>query len=260
MRIGLMLTDTCNFQCKHCMVNSTLEPRIADDSVINRFYEIVEYNKPDTVCIVGGEPLLFLDKVEEIVSNVRPYCDSILIYSNGTFLLDKSKRERISSLGVQIRISKTNHHKEFWGSEIEELISNSPYIQIDGNNGEVSVFPRGRALENNIYNCNQCKCSLVTSIYDGRFHSNRILVMQDGSVNIWCPCMSLELANVFIDSIITHDLLVEREQLLRGYLHSVNMLHDSMLFMCNEVCNRFRVTKEGIFRDGELMKSFDTLL
>lgn len=52
--------------------------------------------------------------------------------------------------------------------------------------------------------------------------------MQDGSVNIWCPCMSLELANVFKDSIITHDLLVEREKHLRGYLSSVNMIHDRL--------------------------------
>lgn len=37
MRVGLMLTDSCNFQCRHCMVATTLERRIADDSVINRF-------------------------------------------------------------------------------------------------------------------------------------------------------------------------------------------------------------------------------
>ncbi len=34
--------------------------------------------------------------------------------------------------------------------------------------------------------------------------------------------------NVFKDSIITHDLLVEREKHLRGYLSSVNMIHDRL--------------------------------
>jgi len=122
---------------------------------------------------------------------------------------------------------------------------------------DIKIFPRGRALSNNVYQDQICPCSLITQEYHGKWHSDRFLVMQDGSVNIWCPCMSLELANVFKDSIITHDLLVEREKHLRGYLSSVNMIHDSMLFMCNEVCDRFKVTKDGIFRDGELMKNFD---
>lgn len=260
MKIGLMLTDSCNFQCKHCMVDSTPELRIADDLVINRFYEIVEFNKPDTVCIVGGEPLLFLDKVEEIVNTVKPYCRDILVYSNGTFLLDSTTRKRVESLGVSVRISKTVYHKDFWTDEIEELINNSKYWKVDLLDKDMKVFPRGRALTNNIYKDQPSYCSLVNQVYTGSWHNGRFLIMQDGSVNIWCPCMSLELANVFTDDIITHDLLVERERILRTYLLSVNMIHDSMHFMCNEVCNRFRVTKDGIYRDGELMKSFDTLL
>lgn len=256
MKIGLMLTDSCNFQCRHCMVDSTPELRIVDESVINRFYEIVRYNKPDTVCILGGEPLLFLDKVEEIISNLRDVCSDFLIYSNGTFLLDEYKRERVKALGVQVRISKTDYHKDFWTEEIESLINESPYWKIEALGRDVKIFPRGRALSNNIYKDQNCPCSLMTQEYHGNWHNDRFLVMQDGSVNIWCSCMSLELANVFQDEVITHDLLVEREKYLRGYLSSVNMLHDSMLFMCNEVCNRFKVTKEGIFRDEELMESF----
>lgn len=260
MKIGLMLTDSCNFQCKHCMVDSTPQLRIADDSVINRFYEIVEYNKPQTVCLVGGEPLLFLDEVEEIVSRVRDYCTDILVYSNGTFLLDENKRERVNALGVQVRISKTDYHKDFWNDEIESLINESDYWKIEALDKDISIFPRGRALANGIYKNQTCPCSLVTQVYEGKWHSKRFLIMPDGSVNIWCPCMSLELANVFEDKVITHDLLVEREIALRGYLSSANLLHDSMLFMCNDVCNRFKVTKDGIFRDEELMESFNALL
>ena len=259
MRIGLMLTDSCNFQCRHCMVATTLERRIADDSVINRFYEIVEHNKPDTVCILGGEALLFPDKVEEIINHVISYCNDILIYSNGTFLLNKELRERVASWGIQVRISKTDYHRDFWTDEIEQLINESPYWKIELLDRNVPMFPRGRALINNVYTDQTCPCSLFNGVYEGKWHSNRFLVMQDGSVNIWCPCMSLELANVFTDDIITHELLVERENRLREYLQSVNMYHASMLFMCNEVCDRFKVTKEGIFRDDELMEEWKVL-
>lgn len=253
LKIGLMLTDSCNYQCKHCMVDSTLERRVADEKVILRFYEVVHYNKPDVVCILGGEPLLFPEKVSEIVAKTKGYCKSFLIYSNGSFLKNQQTRELVEHLGVQVRISKTNYHKDFWTPEMEQIINDSPYWKIEGLDKDISIFPRGRALTNGVYQNRSCPCSLVNKEYEGTWHSNRFLVMMDGSVNIWCPCMSLELANVFEDDIITHDLLVKREVLLRKYLESVNMLHDNMLFMCNEVCNRFKITRRGIYRDDELM-------
>ena len=256
MKIGLMITDSCNFQCRHCMVDSRKELSVVSDKVLSRFYQIVRYNKPDTVCILGGEPLLFLDKIEEIVHTLKNYYNNFLVYSNGTFLLDKSKRDRVRALGVQVRISKDKFHKDFWTPELEVLIDDCDYWKVEIPDDNAKIFPRGRALANNVYTNQNCICSLVTQRYEGYWHSNRFLVMQDGSVNIWCPCMSLELANTFEDSIITHDLLIEREEKLRGYLQSVNMFHDSMLFMCNEVCNRFKVTKKGIYRDNELMKEF----
>lgn len=256
MKIGLMLTDTCNFQCRHCMVDSTPEPHMADDKVIDRFYDIVRYNKPDTACILGGEPLLFLDKVEEMVSSLRGVCNNVLVYSNGSFLLDENKRKRVSDLGVQVRISKTDFHKDFWTEEIEQFINDSPYWKIEALDKSIKIFPRGRALTNNIYKNQSCPCSLVNEEYHGQWHNDRFLIMQDGSVNIWCSCMSLELANVFTDPIITHDLLVEREGKLRDFLKEVDMFYDDMLFMCNEVCKQFKVTKDGIFRDGELMEEF----
>lgn len=256
MKIGLMLTDTCNFQCRHCMIDSTPEQHIADDKVVNRFYEVVRYNKPETVCILGGEPLLFIDKVEEIISNLNGVCQDFLIYSNGSFLLDVTKRKRVSDLGVQVRISKTDFHKDFWTDEIEQLINDSPYWKIEALDKTIKVFPRGRALTNNIYQNQSCPCSLVNEIYHGQWHNNRFLIMQDGSVNIWCPCMSLELANVFTDDIITHDLLVEREGKLRDFLKEMDMFYDDMLFMCNEVCNQFKVINKGVFRDNELLEEF----
>lgn len=256
MTIGLSLTTSCNYQCKHCLVNSTLEKNIASEEVINRFYEIVKYNKPRVICIVGGEPLLYIDKVEEIVNRLKGICSNFIVFSNGTFLLDSEKRERVKKLGVQVRISKTEFHKESWDNQIQALIDETSYWKIEGLGRVIPVFPRGRALKNNVYQEQSCPCSLVKEEYTGHYHNNRILILQDGSVNIWCPCMALELANVFIDEIITHDLLVEREKILREYLKEQNMFKDSMLFMCNDVCEHYKVTKYGIYKDNELVKEF----
>ena len=256
MHIGLFLTNSCNFQCRHCLVNSTLKLNIASEEVINRFYEIVRYNKPDTVCLVGGEPLLFIDKVEEIVNNLKDVCKKFIIFSNGTFLLDKEKRERVKALGVQVRISKTNFHRESWNSEIEKLIDDSLYWKIEGLDRKISIFPKGRALQNKIYLDQDCNCSLVTGKYSGFYHSNRMLVMMDGSVNIWCPCLPLELANVFVDEVITHDLLVEREKRFREYLISNNIFRMNMLYMCNEICGCYKVTKNGIYHINSLVEKF----
>lgn len=257
MKIGLMYTDRCNFQCRHCMVDSKVEKySIADGAVIDRFLEIVKYNKPEQVCIVGGEPLLFIEQMENLIERIRAYCHDILVYSNGSFLLDETKRKRVSDLGVQVRISKTDFHKDFWTDEIEQLINDSPYWKIEALDRTIKVFPRGRALTNNIYQNQSCPCSLVNETYHGQWHNDRFLIMQDGSVNIWCPCMSLELANVFTDDIITHNLLMEREGKLRDFLKDMAMFYDDMLFMCNEVCNQFKVTSKGIYRDDELMEEF----
>lgn len=261
MKLGIMYTDRCNFQCRHCMVDSKMENyTVADKKVIDRFLEVVSYNKPEQVCIVGGEPLLFIEQMEVLVKQIREYCQDVLIYSNGSFLLDKDIRERVAALSVQIRISKTQYHKDFWTEDLEELINNSPYWKIESLDKEIKVFPRGRALSNSIYKNQNCPCSLITEKYEGNYHNNRILVMPDGSVNIWCPCMSLELANVFKDDIITYDLLKERERQLRNYLKQVNMFHDSMEFMCNNVCDSFKVTKDGIYRDNELMEELKWLV
>lgn len=257
MTIGLSLTQSCNFQCKHCLVNSTLKLEKADDKVIERFYEIVKYNKPEKICLVGGEPLLFIDTVEKIVNDLKPICNNFLIFSNGTFLLDENKRERVKNLGVEVRISKTDFHKVSWDDKIQKLIDESPYLKIEGIGKDINIFPRGRALTNKIYKLEPSTCSLITNEYNKYYHNNRILIMQDGTVNIWCPCLALELANVFEDEIITHDLLVEREQKLRKYLIENKLLINDMLFMCNEICDTYKVTKDGIYKKDILVKSFN---
>lgn len=254
MRIGVMLTDTCNFQCKHCMMNSTLDRHLIGDNVLEKFYSIVEANNPDTVCIVGGEPLLFLDKVKEVKKNLKGVCNNFLVYSNGTFLLNSDTRDEVKDLGIEVRISKTRFHKNFWTDDLESLIDESPYWKVEALD-DIIAFPRGRALENRVYTNMRCPCSLYTESYSGFWHNDRFLVMQDGSVNIWCPCMGLELANVFKDKDISLDLLISREKKFREYLLDNDLLRTNMLYMCNKICGHYKVTVDGIFKDDSFVCS-----
>lgn len=54
MVLGIMISKQCNFHCGHCMVNSSHKYSWMEDGVLNKFYELVEYNRPDDVYILGG--------------------------------------------------------------------------------------------------------------------------------------------------------------------------------------------------------------
>ena len=65
MVLGIMISKQCNFHCGHCMVNSSHKYSWMEDGVLNKFYELVEYNRPDDVYILGGAPLLHIEIIEE---------------------------------------------------------------------------------------------------------------------------------------------------------------------------------------------------
>lgn len=71
MVLGIMISKQCNFHCGHCMVNSSHKYSWMEDGVLNKFYELVEYNRPDDVYILGGEPFLHIEKIEEMVSIIK---------------------------------------------------------------------------------------------------------------------------------------------------------------------------------------------
>lgn len=87
---GLVLTNLCNLQCRHCRVNrrATEAMRFEETkSVIDSFYE----EGGRTLYLEGGEPFLWKDNnhnLEDIVrySHTKGY-HSVVIYTNGTFPL-----------------------------------------------------------------------------------------------------------------------------------------------------------------------------
>lgn len=255
MILALMLTRQCNFHCRHCMVDSSYEYSRMSDRVIEKYMLMLALGKPDSVYILGGEALLHIDKVEEIVERTRPFCQNIVIFSNGTFLLDDELSKRVKDMGISVRISDDCFHRESWSPKLEKLITESEYWVAKKPENEDTI-PVGRAYEAFKHLQYNLGCSLLTGIYDERYKNRyRYMIMMNGDVNLYCATIEGALANVFEDEDITYDLLVEREKILHNYLmkNVIKCIEDTyMSKLCNE-CSKYKVTANEIIYKGEIV-------
>lgn len=257
MVLALMITRQCNFHCRHCMVDSQYEESLLDEGVKEKFIELCREWRPDKVYLIGGEVLLKMDLVEWLVDSVRSYTDEIVIFSNGSFLLDEKKTGRVEKLGCTIRISDDRFHREFWSEKLKERIETTKYWVVDKDPGE-DMIPVGRAYEEFKHLKYNMGCSLLTGFYDERYpNGHRCMVMMNGDVNLYCATIEAALANVFEDPVITWDMLVEREKILHNYLAAnvLKTVEDTyMAKLCN-MCSGYKVTSEYIYYKGEKVAS-----
>ena len=253
MILALMISNQCNFHCGHCMVESTHKFNLISQEITERFLDILSDNKADSVYIIGGEPTLHMDYVESLIDRIRKYCEDIVIFTNGSFLLKPALVERIKSWNVRIRISNDRYHRKFWSTELEKLILNSKY-QVEERSDDYEMIPVGRAYEefkNLQYNMG---CSLLTGHYDDRYpNHHRCMVMQDGRVNLYCSAIEASLANVFEDMDISYDMLMSREKILHNYLAREVLRSYEDTFMANlcNICSHYKVTSDEILYEGE---------
>lgn len=248
MILALMMTTQCNFHCSHCMVDSSHEFSWLSDEILEHFYHMLAIGQPDEVYLLGGEVLLHLDEVEEIVLQIKKNCQKIVIFSNGSFVLDKEKVNRINAMNVTIRISDDRFHRESWTPELEERILSSNYMIVSRS---TNMIPVGRAYEEFKHLKYNMGCTLITGNYESGY-LKRYMVMLNGDVNLYCPTIEAALANVFEDEDITYDLLVEREKRLHDYLFATVIKSEEDTYMaklCNQ-CSRYKVTKDTIYYDG----------
>ena len=249
MILALMLTNKCNFHCGHCMVNSSYDGEIASSSVIDKFIEMCSIWQPNHIYLLGGEVLLFPDIVENIVNSIKDFSGEIVIFSNGSFLMNDEMVKRVESMPVTIRISDDRFHRKFWSPSLKEKIENSKYW-IASREENYEMIPVGRAYEEFKHLQYNLGCSLLTGFYDSRYPNNhRAMVMMNGDVNLYCATIEASLANVFEDDKITYDLLVEREKILHNYLARkvISKYEDTyMAKLCNE-CPHYKVDARHIY-------------
>lgn len=252
MVLAIMISNQCNFHCGHCMVESTRQFNLISRQVTDRFLEILSLKEADSVYIIGGEPTLHMDYVEQLIGSIREFCNDILIFTNGSFLLNPSLAERVRAWNVRIRISNDRYHRKFWTPALEEAIVNSGY-HIEARADDYEMIPVGRAYEEFKDLQYHMGCSLINGRYDERYpNHHRYMVMPDGRVNLYCAAIEASLANVFEDPDICYALLEHRERILHNYLirEVIHSYEDTFMGkLCNE-CPHYKVTSDEILYKG----------
>lgn len=252
MIYAIMISNQCNFHCGHCMVNSTRSFNLASNEVTDRFIKIISENHADSVYIIGGEPTLHTDYVERLISRIRPFCQDIVIFTNGSFLLDDALSALVKSWNVRIRISNDRFHRKFWTPKLEQRIWESGY-HVEERADDYEMIPVGRAYQEFKDLQYNMGCSLLSGFYDERYpNHHRCMVMQDGNVNLYCAAIGACLANVFEDLDFSYEALKRREMILHNYLVREVFTSYSDTFMgklCNS-CPHYKVTETEILYDG----------
>ena len=252
MVLALMLTRQCNFQCRHCMVNSTYQDSMAEPGVIEKFIKMCQRWRPDQIYLLGGEVLLKFETVEKIVSQVRAFTKEIVVFTNGTFVLNEEKEKKVKALNITVRISDDRFHREFWSDKLKEKIESSQYWVVSKSEEE-DMIPVGRAYEEFKHLKYNMGCSLLTGVYDAGYpNGHRCMIMMNGDVNLYCATIEAALANVYEDENITYELLVKRERILHNYLaeNVLEKVEDTyMAKLCNE-CPHYKITEKGIYYKG----------
>ena len=100
----VILQTSCNLACKYCDKEdfTPIDPETYDYRVPNKIeYDTEDLNnfvkEEDYITFYGGEPLLAIDKIEEIMTNVT--CKGYMIQTNG-ILLNKLKSENLKRMST----------------------------------------------------------------------------------------------------------------------------------------------------------------
>jgi len=66
--LAIMVTDKCNFSCRHCMRGTPIGLTISDETIENIFNKI---HIIGNVAFTGGEPLLAVERIRQILSTMK---------------------------------------------------------------------------------------------------------------------------------------------------------------------------------------------
>lgn len=140
--IFIMLGQNCNLNCKYCMQH-TLINTIQDKSVINdEIFDFVihhaeKQSQPIDIRFYGGEPLLYLNDIKDIVFKLKEANVSFSIITNGKLLskdiVEFFNNNKFTGCAVSWdgkNVLKTRHYDVF--QQKEDLLLQIKNLNIDG--------------------------------------------------------------------------------------------------------------------------------
>ncbi len=147
MHYHIILTERCNSRCKYCYEKSMeefengLEAKWQFDE--SPFYSVVEVEKlkkflkpEDTLIFYGGEPLIMIDKIKEIMN----YVDCRFCMQTNAKLIDKLETKYLLKLDkILVSIDGTKETTDYnkGNYTYEKVISNLKNIRERGFEGEI---------------------------------------------------------------------------------------------------------------------------
>lgn len=137
-----MLGDNCNLACRYCIQGNNIErPKILPKDINPSIYRFIKElsSKNRNLCLLfyGGEPLLYLDKIKEIIENTENNYIYYMIITNG-LLLTKDIINYFNTKRVDLIISwdglrsiNTRYYDVFSNEEHKQLIFKSNILGIN---------------------------------------------------------------------------------------------------------------------------------
>ena len=117
--LDILIGSKCNLACHQCDTRSDIIKDTSYDDSIEQIIDSVtlaqKYFSVETYSMLGGEPLLYLDKIKEVVKHIRKTDTTarIVIPTNG-LLLDKRSGELASlMLTYNVSLYVCNHFASF---------------------------------------------------------------------------------------------------------------------------------------------------
>ncbi len=102
--LGVTLGYDCNFRCAHCVVSDKQKPSVSDKEIALLVKTIHQY-KVGSLLFVGGEPTLFVDAANKILSGLTNLPDiSVRLTTNGGFA--DSKEAALKVLGAFLKLNR----------------------------------------------------------------------------------------------------------------------------------------------------------
>lgn len=93
------------------------------------------------------------------------------------------------------------------------------------------------------------------------YEDETCVVYPDGSIRCTASYQEyynyyIEIGNIWTDDYLNDAIIKKRLEEFGAFLKENDLLFHNREFFCESVCSKFRVTKQGIYRNDQLMKEF----
>lgn len=93
------------------------------------------------------------------------------------------------------------------------------------------------------------------------YENETCVVYPDGSIRCTASYQEyynycIEIGNIWTDDYLNDAIIKKRLEEFGAFLKENDLLFHNREFFCENVCSKFRVTKQGIYRNDQLMKEF----